>query len=130
MLTHSYQRDITSVFSRTDLCLSHFLLSTNKHWTCKICQYITSTFYFCKVENGKNITRNAIKYRKTYLKFSHIPVIIRSLCVKSPLHAFFISNTFISNTRLKIKQKLSLFCYLKCNDFLHPRFYYILSDNW
>ena len=47
------------------------------------------------------------------------------------LHAFFISNTFISNARLKlakkIKQKLSNtlrlnFLYLKIIRFLHPRY--------
>ena len=55
----------------------------------------------------------------------------KSVCVPLILHAFFVSNTFISNARLKwqkIKQKLSNtlrlnFRYLKIIRFFHPRYH-------
>ena len=60
---------------------------------------------------------------------------IFTLLIKNiPLHAFFISNTFISNTRLKLaknqaKAKLN-FCYLKIMHFVHSRYHSkIKGDN-
>ena len=58
----------------------------------------------------------------------------RRISIKISTHIFFISNTFISNTRLKLanhQEKLSSttftqlnnFCYLKIIWFLHPRYH-------
>ena len=60
---------------------------------------------------------------------------MEGMTLKRPTR-FFISNTFIRNTRLKLaknKEKLSNtlrlnFCYLKSNHPLHPCFYFIFSD--